>query len=71
MKAKQKLELQQQSLTQLKTQLDTLATQLVVAKNEIKLGKQKNLKLAKNVRYQIALIKTYMSAKQELNQVEK
>lgn len=67
MKREEKTKLHQSKLPELKKQKSSLMAQLVTTKQLAKLGKETNLKLAKNLRYQIAFINTIIT-ENKLNQ---
>lgn len=70
MKRQERQKIRQTSPEELKSQLQTLQMDLAKARNELKLGKLKNLKTAKNIRYEISLIKTVLREKELTNQTE-
>lgn len=70
MKKQDKEKLRQADVAQLQKKLDSLAVDLVKTQNQLKLGKLTNLKSAKNIRYQIAFIKTIIREKELANQSE-
>lgn len=66
MKSSDKQKLAKLSLEELKQKQANIRSQEVTARHQIKLSQEKNLKKAKNLRYQIALINTLISQKQNL-----
>lgn len=70
-KKKDRQKLHQSSVTDLEKQLTDLQAELPKVRNQLKLGKLTNLKVAKKIRYQIALIKTIIGNKALTKQVEK
>ncbi len=64
MKKNDKAKLHQSTIDQLQDQVAKLQIEVVKTNQEIKIGKQTNLKAAKNLRHQIAIIKTLITQKQ-------
>lgn len=70
MKLKDKQALRNMTIDELNSRISELENDSVKAQNEIKLGKLKNVRTKKNLRYEIALIKTIITEKQLVNQEE-
>lgn len=64
MKQSDKAKLQGLTTTELTKKLTELQVESAKTKHELKLGKLKNTKTARNLRYQIAFIKTLITQKQ-------
>ncbi len=64
MKSSQKNALRQKTIAELETLLNDLYTQLAQKRMEKALGKLKQTHLIKDIRYQIAFIKTIITQKQ-------
>ena len=64
MKAQDKQKLHQSTIKELDEKVITLQKDLVIKSQELKLGRHSNLKLAKNIRKDIAVFKTIKREKQ-------
>lgn len=64
MKRNDKQKLHQSSVAELHKQLDQLQLEQIKTRNELKLGKLNNTKVARNMRGQIAIIKTIIQQKE-------
>ena len=71
MKKSEKIIYRQKSLSELQQQLFTIRKQLVEAKIKQSSGKLKNTAIIKKLKYQISLILTLITQKQNENQKKK